>query len=174
MAVVTVKSQPITDQDASPRVSPQSGTGGKYRVDEIDSFASLANGDSIGSKYIIARIPSTVRVKDMQLEVPTGITTAIADIGLYHASGGADVAQGVAAGAVIDADFFASAQTLVTAGNFNVVNESGTYLASLRDNPIWEAVGLAADPGGKFDIVLTLTAAAGSAGLVYLKVGYAE
>lgn len=175
MAVVTVKSQAITDQDASPRVAPQAGTGGGYRVKEIDSFASVANGDSIASKYILFRVPSTIRVKDLWLE-NGAITGAIADIGIYYASRQEDVGAGVVAGSVIDADFFASVTSLV-AGNavpLNVTNESTTYLLSLRDNPLWEALGLTSDPGGKFDIVATLTAASTAAGLIYMKMGYVE
>lgn len=174
MAVVTVKSQAITDQDASPRVAPQAGQGAGYRVKEIDAFASVANGDSIGSKYILFRVPSNVRVKDLKLST-TAITTCAGDIGLYKASRVEDVGAGSVAGEVIDADFFASAQSLATAlSDANVIDESGVYLTTLRDNPLWEAAGLASDPGGKFDIVITLTAAAASAGTVYAKMGYVE
>lgn len=174
MAVVTVKSAPITNLDASPRVANQAGLGAPYRVVENDAFAAVANGDSIGSKYVLIRVPSNARVKDLRLST-TAITTCAGDIGLYYASSANDVGAGQTAGAVIDADFFASAQSLAAAlSDSNVIDESGVYLTTLRDNPLWEAAGLTSDPGGKFDIVITLTAAAASAGTVYAKVGYVE
>lgn len=174
MAVVTVKSASITKLDASPREATQAGIGAGYRVKEIDDFVTVTNGDSIGSKYIVSRIPSTVRVKDLWLE-NAAIATAIADIGVYYASRTEDVGAGVVAGAVIDADFFGTVVSLVAAaGPTNVLNESGTYPPANRGKPIWEALGLTADPGGKFDIVLTLTAAATATGNVYTKLGYVE
>ncbi len=175
MAVVTVKSQAITDQDASPRVAPQAGLGAGYRVKEIDAFAAVAATDLSTSKYLLFRVPSTVRVKDLWLECAALGGSCAANIGAYYASRVEDVGAGITPGAVIDADFFASAVSLVSAVTpTNVTNESTTYLTSLRDNPLWEALGLASDPGGKIDIVATLTADAASGGNIYMKMGYVE
>jgi hypothetical protein len=38
------------------------------------------------------------------------------------------------------------------------------------EQPLWQQLGLTADPGVMYDIAATLTAAAGSAGTVSLKV----
>lgn len=175
MAVVTVKSASITDQDASPRVAVQSGKGAGYRAVEIDDFATVAAGDSSTSKYLLFRVPSTIRVKDLWIEWAALGGAAAADFGLYYASRKEDVGAGSVAGAVLDADFFASAVSLVAAGGpTNITNESGVYTTALRDNPLWEAAGLATDPGGKFDIVATLTADAVTGGRIYAKLGFGE
>lgn len=173
MAVVTVKSAAITDQDAIPRVAPQAGRGAGFRDKEIDGFAVVVNGDSIASKYILARIPSNVYVKELMLWT-TAITACATDIGIYKASGAADVPPGQVVGEVIDADFFAAAQSLATVLNGAQAMTQTVYTLLNRQKPLWEALGLTSDPGGKFDIVLTLTAAAASNGTVYLKANYVE
>jgi len=173
MAVVTVKSQAITDQDANPRVAPQAGKGAGFREKSIDGFAAIANGDSIASKYILMRVPSTVYVKELLLSCPA-TASALADIGLYYASRTEDVGAGVVAGSVVSVAFFSAAQALTGALNGTQIITQTTYTLANRNKPLWEAAGLASDPGGKFDVVATLTAAATGAGSIYLKMNYVE
>lgn len=173
MAVVTVKSQAITDQDASPRVAPQAGKGAGSREKYIDGLAAVANGDSIGSKYLLARVPSNIYVKELMLWCPA-ITTCAADFGVYYASRQEDIGAGQVAGAVITAAFFAAAQSLAAVLNGTQIITQTTYTLANRQKPLWEALGLTSDPGGKFDIVATLTAAAASAGSIYIKANYTE
>lgn len=175
MAVVTVKSQAITDQDASPRVAPQAGSGAGYRVKEIDSFVTVTNGDSATSKFLFSRVPPSIRIKDLWAEWQALGSGCTVDVGVYYASRAEDCAVGIVPGTVIDADFFASAVDMAAAGApTNITNESGTYTTALRDNPLWEALGLASDPGGKFDIVATIVVDAAATGRLYLKAGYNE
>jgi hypothetical protein len=174
MAVVTVKTTSITNQDASPRVAQQAGIGGGARIKRYDDFVTVTNGDSIASKYVMVRIPSTARVKRVFVE-NVAIAGAIADIGVYYASSVNDISAGQTAGAVISAAFFGSAVALTAAAQgTDVTNESGTYTIDKRNLPIWQALGFTADPGGKFDIVLTLTAAATATGLAALFVDTIE
>ena len=57
-----------------------------------------------------------------------------------------------------------------------VVNESGTYTLDKRKQPLWQAVGLSADPGGYFDIVATVktTAVTTGTGKFGVRVAYAN
>jgi hypothetical protein len=87
----------------------------------------------------------------------------------------------VNSGAVIDADFFASAQSLAAAlVNSDITHEAdaadagaGFGLAD-KEKPLWQALGLTSDPGKWYDIVATLTAAAASAGTVALLTRYVD
>jgi hypothetical protein len=171
MAVVTVKSVSVTNQDASPRVAQQAGVGGGGRMKKYDDFFTITNGDSIASKYLVLRVPSNSRVKHITVE-NAAIAGAIGDVGVYYAATAQDCAVGITPGTVIDADFFASAYSFV-AGQLvpiDVTFEGGFYTLANRVKPLWEAVGLTSDPGGKFDIVVTLTAAATATGNAYLDV----
>jgi len=176
MAVVTVKSASITNVDASPRVSTQAGLGGGGRMKKYVDTVALANGDSIASKYLAVRVPSNARVTRVRID-NTAITTCASDIGVYYADIAQDCAVGITPGTVISVAFFGSAVSLATlsaAGAVDVTFESGTYTLALRGKALWEALALTSDPGGKFDIVFTLTAAAASAGTVYVEVETVE
>lgn len=168
MAVVIKKSTAVTAGDAFPQTNtPQRIHGARLR--ESLGFVELASGDSVGSICRIARLRSNDRISRVLLSCDA-ITTCAADVGVYEA-GGVGVAN----------DFFASAQSLATAlVNQDVTHESdaadagsGFGLADV-EKPLWEALGLAADTGKLYDITLTLTAAAGSAGTVAVKVQYVD
>jgi len=169
MSVVTVKSVSITNVDASPRIAAQAGLGAAGRMKKTDDFFTMTNGDSIASKYLVLRVPSNARVKKLTVE-NAATTGAIGDVGVYYADIAQDCAVGITPGTVIDADFFASAYSFV-AGALTPVDitfEGGFYTLANRGKALWEAVGLTSDPGGKFDIVVTLTAAATATGNGYL------
>lgn len=155
MAVVNTKSTVISNGDASPSVitSAQLGDG---RMRQKRGVASAVSGDSIGSTYRFFRVKSNDIVAQLLLSC-TAITTCAADIGLYKGAG--------AGGAVVDADFFASAQSLAAAlSNTDVTRESEVVTVANMEKPIWQALGLTEDPQIEYDVVATLTAAAGSAG----------
>lgn len=165
MAVVTQKSTSITNVDAGD-LNPNYKSRGVLReaVDTIE----LANGDSIGSTYRMFRVWSGWRVSDLIVDSDDIGTTTAGDIGLYRSN-----ADG---GAVVDADFFASALVL-NAGALsgsNVTHESGVVDVANKGKRLWEQLGLTADPGYWYDVVLTLTAAADAAGTFTLRGRFAE
>jgi hypothetical protein len=172
MAVVNVKATAVTNGDASSQtVNALKIDGGRIRgrVGTVEA----ANGDSIGSTYRVARVKSGDRISRVLLSCDA-ITTCAGDVGIY------DIAS-VNSGAVVDADFFASAQSLAAA----LVNSDITHEADAADagagfgladveKPLWQALGLASDPGKQYDVVVTLTAAAASAGTIAIKVEYVD
>lgn len=170
MAVVTVKSTAITNRDATPRTinNPASVQG---TLQGFFATAEAANGDSIASKYIMGQIPSNAYGELVKLYCDA-ITSGAADIGLYRTT--------VDGGAVVDVDFYASAQSIasaITTGT-EVQHEAdatdagaGFGLADL-EKPLWQRLGLSADPGVMYDVVVTLTAATTAAGTVALRVQY--
>lgn len=167
MAVVELKSTAITNADTSSQ-KLNSTRLQEGRLKESVGTVAAANGDSIGSIYRFARIPSGARVSEVIL-LCDAITSGAGDVGLY------DVPT-VNSGAVVDADFFASAQSIasaITTGT-NIVHESGVYSVEDIEKPIWEALGLSADPRKLYDVAMTLTAATTAAGDVTLKVRYVD
>lgn len=170
MAVVIGKSLAITNRDAIPRVKNDSyfehGS-----VKEIIGYCAVANGDDIGSTYLIGSIPSNCRVSTVEVAC-SAITSAAADIGVQdttaNGSGAVASTNGVKC--------FASAQSLASAlTGTNVTNESA--LSGISDLPsveqqLWQALGFASDPCKDFDVVATLTVAATAAGKLVIKVRY--
>ena len=163
MAVEALKTLSLTNADATPRVIGNSRVL-NGRVHQAVGNALAALDASIGSTYRLARVPSNACALSVILSNAAFTTTGAADIGIYKSD----------AGAVVSAAFFASAQLLTAAlQNTEVTHESGTYTLANREKPLWEALGLTADPGIDYDIALTLTAAnTTTAAQVALRVQY--
>lgn len=172
MAVVALKSASVTNSDATPRVANTDGEGALGRRVEAFAYIQPSASDSAGSTYQMIRVPTTIHVKQLILECAAAGGSAAIDIGVYTPTRREDTGRGTTLGAAVDADFFASAVVISSAlGPTNVTNESTTYTLDKRNQPLWQAVGLSADPGGKFDIVITVTVALGATpGLVSLTI----
>jgi hypothetical protein len=93
-------------------------------------------------------------------------TTTIADFGIYKST--------VESNTVVDADFFGSAISLKDGAinGTDITHESGVFGVEDIEKPLWEALGLSADPHIMYDIVATLTAAADAAGTISVKAEY--
>lgn len=160
MAVELLKSTSLTNLDAGPPLANSQGEGAAANLKVIDDFLVAPAASSIGSVFRILRVPTTAKVKSLWLEAEAQGAGAF-DVGVYYSASVND-SPGAAAlgGVVVDADFFASAVSNAAAiAGSEIVNESGVYTLDERKLPLWQAVGLTADPGGYFDIVATVTTA---------------
>lgn len=177
MAIVAVKSTSITNLDASPRVMNTQGEGAGFSMEEIDDYVTITAAASITSVFRVVRVPTTVKMKSLIFESQAQ-GAGVVDIGVYYSASVDDSPAAAAlAGAVVDQDFFASSVNLASlVVPTQEINESTTYSLDKRSLPLWQAVGLSADPGGWFDIALTVvgtdvTTGTGKAGL---RAGYAK
>ncbi len=168
MTTEALKSTAITSLDAAPPVRTTSGRGAQGRLEHIDGVITVTDGDLATSTYAMVRIPSNAVVKDLKIAVDTTVTTLTCDIGLSYSTGN-DGTPIALQGTVLDADFFASGVDLKTktSGPVSQMNESATYTAAKRLQPIWQAAGLTSDPKGYFDVVLTNTATNSGAAVIY-------
>lgn len=165
MAVEHLKSAVITNADAG---TLSNGRIADAMLKEAIGTDQASASASIGSTYRLCRIPSNARISEVILSCDAFDTTGAADVGIYQTA-----ANG---GAVVDADFFASAVVLTTAlPNTAVTHESGVFGIEDVEKPLWEALGLSADPHRDYDVALTLTTAngAGATPDVTLRVRYA-
>lgn len=160
MAVVNKSSAALTQRDGTPSqinstlAKTKVATG---RVKESLGVVAVANGDSAASVLRFFSVHSSWRLSELLVSC-TAITGAAADIGLYDL-------PTVNAGAVVDADLFASAQSLAAALDCtSVLRESTTVTVAKLEQPIWQLLGLTQDPGKYYDVAATLTADATAAG----------
>jgi hypothetical protein len=174
-----LKSTGITNLDASPRVAPTSGdSGGVGRLLTVsDTLPAMTTAGTAGGIMRVVRIPSNCFVKEVYWKVNATVTTADCDVGLYYSdvADGTSAANVAAAGTAIDADFFASAldvKTQSTLGWTPCTFESGTYTGAKLAQPIWQAVGLSADPKGFFDVCFTNTSTTDGAPILSMRVDY--
>lgn len=172
MAVVQTKSTAISNRDAVPQVINDSRLERAVLKSAIGSVA-VANGDSIGSYYTLATVPTSAMVRGLLLTC-TAITSAAGNVGVFKTTANSNgVTTGVAANTGSNT-FFGSASSLASALNRSDVTGAGSYTTDKREQPLWQAIGLAADPGGFFDIGIVLTAAAAAAGRAGVEVQYVD
>lgn len=159
MAVVAVKSTLITNADATPAVLNSPRVDGAFERVKVATVA-ITSGDNTGSVYRMFRVPSNAVVTDLRIYSPDIGTTTISDIGLYAADGGA----------VVDADFFASALSLKDGAlnGVDVLHESAVFSIANSGKELWDALGLSADPSVSYDVAFTLTGDADATGTVKL------
>lgn len=155
MAVDTLKATAITNADATPPVF-NNGRLTRMHLCEAVGTAQATASASIGSTYRLARVPSNARISRVILCWDAFDTTGAGDVGIYQTA-----ANG---GAVVDADHFASAVLMTSANTAgtDVTHESTVYGLEDAEKPLWEALGLTADPQRDYDVVVTLTAANGA------------
>lgn len=159
MAVNHIKSTPIQNSEATIVVPNATGAGAAGPMREITGSIVAVAADSIDSTYRFVRIPTNAKVKRIRATSQAQGAGAF-DFGVYYPTVGSTATADLAANA-IDQDFFASAVSFASAVQpTEITNESGTYTADKWNQPLWQALGLAADPGGLgFDIVGTATTA---------------
>ena len=161
MAVEARKSSLVTNADAVPAVLNNPRVDGGFERIEV-STVEIVNADSIASTYRMFRLPSNAVVTDLRIYSPDIGTTTITDIGLYRTAKDG--------GAVVDADFFASALSLKDGAlnGTDVLHEAAVFTIANSGKELWSALALTSDPGVFYDVTLTLTAAADATGTVKL------
>lgn len=156
MSVEALKSTSITNLDASPVVANTAGEGAGAPQLVQTEFVTVSAAASAGSTYRMIRLASTVKVKELILE-SEAMGAGKINLSAYYSDSTTDGTAVANQGLIVPTtgdQFFASDIDLTSAqNNVQVINESGNYNLSKRNMPLWQALGLAADPGGFFDIV---------------------
>lgn len=172
MAVVNTKSTAITNRDATP---PVINDGRIERGVLKSGVGSVAVGaaDSATSFYPLVSVPSSAMIRGVFATNPAGMTTLAGNVGVFKNtknSGGSTT--GVAANTGSDT-IFASAASFASAQNHAAVD--ALFTSDKREQPLWQAIGLTADPMTTFDIgIVVTTANTGAAGRAGLEVQYVD
>lgn len=164
MAVENLKSTSITNDDAIPHVFNNPGAGGPDELKEVDDYCTISASASVGSTYRLVRVPTTAKIKSVTLESEAQGAGKV-QIGVYAPNGGA----------VVNVNLLGNDIDLTSAvAPTNEVAQSGNYTLDKRSQPLWQAAGAASDPGGFYDIALTVhtTAITTGTGKTGLRVSY--
>lgn len=149
MAIVDRNSTTIANLIATPPValSPPRNAAALREVASIITPAADDTANSIGRFF---RVPSNARVSQLLWSSADATTAGVVSVGLYQTAENG--------GAVVDADLFA---TLDLAGgpynNLDITFESGEYTYAESEKPLWEVLGLTADPQREYDVAYTIT-----------------
>ncbi|MDR3562051.1 MAG: hypothetical protein P4N59_11535 [Negativicutes bacterium] len=178
MAAENLKSIPVTALDTVPIIYPNAGAGAPGYLRGQNAFLTPTSGATAGSTYKFVRLSTAVCVKHVLIE-GAAETAGAYNVGLYYSDGPTvgvyDGTPPSLAGTALAATLFASAYSLAsaTAEPADITNQAGNYPASARNQPLWQAAGLAADPGGFFDLTLVSTTAPTTGALIGVEVEYA-
>lgn len=169
MAVVDRTSNVITNATATPRVGNPPAIGGEGLLHEVAGYVTPAADDSQNSIHRFVRVPSNARISEILFSTADATTAGAINIGVYQTAENGS--------AVVDADLFASALDLSSGpyNNLDVTYESGEYTYAESVKPLWEVLGLTADPCREYDIAATISTTYNGAGTAQLmKVRFAK
>lgn len=169
MAADTVKSASITTLDgatASPPAATQltAGVGAAAECIDRSDYVTMTAGGlvSTSSTYKMVRLPTQAILKVARLFVKGGLdssTGLTVDLGAYYSDSTTDGTPPSLQGTQISANCFMAAVAFGQSGAGSNVDALSNLDANLRTSPLWQQVGLTADPGGYIDIVLAVHAA---------------
>jgi len=150
MATVHLKSGQVTNATASPRVINNPGVAGA-EVRRTTGIITNSAADDVGSTYRYVRVPSNAIIKTLRFWSAASGATGQLNVGLYQTAENG--------GAVVDADLFASA---IDPGGgalaaVDITHESGEYTFAESLLPLWQVIGLTADPVRDYDIAATVS-----------------
>jgi len=164
-AAENLKSTLVTNADATP-VDLSDARLSHGRVREMVAIIEAAGGDA-GSTYRFVRVWSGWRISGVYFASDDLNTNATVDIGVYQTAENG--------GAVVDADFFASAVNVTSAAvaETNVTHESGAFDIDDSEKPLWQALGLTEDSKRWYDIG-AISATSAITGTMKLRVQYVD
>ena len=179
-----LKSAQLTALDAIPYGDTLSaGLGAPARTVVVCGTATPVAADAAGSTYQLVRVPSFASIKYVGFTSQAQGAGAIS-LSVYYSSATDDGTAPANQGLVVPttgATFFASQINCASAVSqtdetFQNQATSGANNPSLINKRLWDALGLASDPGGFFDIVAVVdtTAITTGGGKISLNVEYAE
>lgn len=169
MATEALKSTAITNIDASPPVRATAGAGGMGILQSIHGVVAPTTAMTLGSTYRAVRVPSNCYLKHVLVDASGNSTsTFTGDITLYYSDEALDE-SGASAGntGLVNSlsgtsSLFAHAEAMGGYTNgvvTDVTNHNDkAYPPSAKEQPLWQAAGLASDPGGFFDVTIVTTA----------------
>ncbi len=167
-----LKSTIITNRDATPKVLTDSFLSGGI-MEEVQGSVKTGATDTANSYYRLVSVPSNARVSELYWQSEAFGSGSILDVGVFYPTtipqGGGSFLANTLAGTIISSSIFATGLTGNAANALTLItNQSTNYLIPLQETPLWNVLGLTADPEINFDIgfvVRVVTAAAGYVGL---------
>ena len=157
----------ISNIGAQPRVLNNANSGGIGEVQNTAAALAVTTSEVSTNVLRFVRVPSNARVVSVRAANTALGGTCAGDIGIYRTAEDG--------GAVVDADFFGSAVSFVSAAQpTEQMGESAVNTPVLQCQPLWQALGLTADPRVMYDVAVTLTANVSSGGSVAISVSFVQ
>ncbi len=164
--MANIDSTIISNRNATPRVANDPWNDARLKTTGAGEV-EVSTSETVGSQLRFVRVRSAAVIKQVLLSCDAVAVGGAVNIGVYRTADDG--------GAVVDADFFASAAVVTSAlVDSNVAHESGVYGIEDKNKPMWEALGLSEDPNVWYDIAGTVTTNMGGAGTLMLEATYVD
>ena len=177
MTTYNIKSTVITNRDATPKVLTDAYVSGGNLAASQGYVQTFGAADAAGTIYRMCQVPSSARVESVKIQNDALATSAAVNVGVYWPTFipvGAGLSTSVAA-TVINTALFASALSVVAAAKpTDITNSSGNNSIVNQELALWQACGLASDPGIDLDVCVSVSTAIQAQGYIGLKVTYAK
>lgn len=177
MGTTLSKCTQITNLNTTPQGTSTAGKGGPYRIKKIGGVCTTGASDDTASRYRLARVRSTAVVKSLKIR-HAALGGGTIHFGLRYPDDARYLGVGQTADGAVDVDFFKASYDPTSAVVVLLDVTSGNVLAGAGlaklDQPLWQAAGLSADPGGYIDIVGTVATTITNAGAIYAETEYVE
>lgn len=171
-----LKSTLLTNRDATPKVLTDSFLSGGI-MEEVQGSVKTGASDTANSYYRLVTVPSNARLSSLLWQSEALGSGCIVDVGVFYPTsiptGGGNFLAASLGGTLISSSIFAAGLTAPAATAItDITNQSGNYLIPLQETPLWNVLGLTADPEISFDIGFVTRVATAAAGYVGLKCRY--
>lgn len=131
----------------SERRAPAGINHGRLRIKRAKIIGTITTADTVR----LMQFKSGDRLYNLKLTVNGDLTTGAANFGLYKSGDAHD-------GAVVDADLFATAQSLTSALDETDILDEASLTADNRGDELFVMAGQTEDPMEDWDLVMTPTA----------------
>ncbi len=172
-----LKSTILTNRDANPKVLTDSFLSGGI-MEEVQG-AVFCGIDTAKSFYRCVTVPSNARVSELywQADAVGSSTGAALDVAVFYPTtiptGGGNFLAASLAGTLISSSIFATNLSANSAVALTLItNQSTNYNIALQETPLWNVLGLTADPMITFDLGFAVRVATANTGYVGLKCRY--
>lgn len=177
MTTYNIKSTIISNRDATPKVlTDPFVAGGELRSCE-GYVQTNGAADGAGSVYRMLQIPSNARVESVKIAADALGSGCTLDVGVFWPTY-IPVGAGLSASnqsLVINTTLFASVLAASAANALtDITNQSTQNTIVKQEQPLWQAAGLASDPGIDLDICVYVAGAVATQGYIGLKAAYVE
>jgi hypothetical protein len=178
MSVVTLKSNAITNRDATPKLLTDALISGAS-TNQAYGYVFTGASDSAASNYKLCQVPSEARLSSLDFVNWALGSGCVLDVAAWYpttlqSGGGAFLAQSLA-GTLISSSTFTTNIVGNTANTTfsQLMITTGTQASpNYWEQPLWALLGLAADPECPIDVGFSVRLAVASAGYIAMKASY--
>lgn len=171
MSVFNIKSTVIAQRDSTPPIlsDPIKAVG---RAEEVYGTEKLPTTPNAGSTCKLFQVPSGARLASLEYAMQ-GLGTSVLDVAVWYPNQVATQSS-VVAGALISSSVFAANLAGVDAGvaMTDAMGLPSALALDKRTQPLWQMLGLVADPGINLDFGFSVRTANAIAGYVGLRARY--